>query len=52
MAAKGFVEDLGETPDFDDFLAPEARRTEVPFNEAKRAAEWIISRWKPAEERE
>lgn len=51
MAEKGFVEDLGEEPDFDAFLAPEARRTEIPFNEAKRAAEWIISRWKPAEER-
>ena len=45
MAAKGLVEDLGTTPDFDAFLAPEARRTDVPFNEAKRAAEWILSRW-------
>lgn len=49
MASKGFVEDLGTAPDFDAFLGPEARRTETPFNEAKRAAEWIISRWEPAE---
>ena len=45
MAAKGLVEDLGSSPDFDAFLAPEARKTEVPFNEAKRAAGWILSRW-------
>ena len=37
--------------DFDAFLAPETRRIETPFNEAKRAAEWILSRWKPAEEK-
>ncbi|SFE40077.1 mitochondrial fission ELM1 family protein [Succiniclasticum ruminis] len=51
MAARGFVEDLGPAPDFDAFLAPETRRIETPFNEAKRAAEWILSRWKPAEEK-
>ena len=45
MAARGFVEDLGATPDFEAFLTPETCRTEVPFDEAKRAAEWIISRW-------
>ena len=45
MSARGLVEDLGTAPDFDAFLAPEARRTDVPFNEAKRAAEWILSRW-------
>ena len=45
MAARGFVEDLGATPDFESFLAPEACRTEVPFDEAKRAAEWILNRW-------
>ena len=45
MAARGFVEDLGATPDFEAFLAPEACRTEVPFDEAKRAAEWILNRW-------
>ena len=50
MAAKGLVEDLGSSPDFDAFLAPEARKTEVPFNEAKRAAEWILSRWVQLEE--
>ena len=45
MAARGLVDDLGTTPDFDSFLATEARKTDVPFNEAKRAAEWILSRW-------
>ena len=45
MADKGLVEDLGTTPDFAAFLAPAACRTDVPFNEAKRAAEWILSRW-------
>ena len=45
MAVRGLVEDLGSAPDFDAFLAPAARRTDVPFNEAKRAAEWILSRW-------
>ena len=45
MAARGLVDDLGSAPDFDSFLATEARKTEVPFNEAKRAAEWILSRW-------
>ena len=45
MAGKGLVEDLGAAPDFDAFLAHEARKTEVPFNEARKAAEWIINRW-------
>ena len=45
MAARGLVEDLGTPPDFDAFLASEARKTEVPFNEAKKAAEWILNRW-------
>ena len=45
MAARGFVDDLGPVPDFDAFLAADARKTDVPFNEAKRAAEWILSRW-------
>jgi hypothetical protein len=45
MAARGLVEDLGTAPDFDAFLAPAACRTDVPFNEAKRAAEWILGRW-------
>ena len=45
MAERGLVEDLGSAPDFDAFLVPETRKTDVPFNEAKRAAEWIISRW-------
>ena len=48
MAERGLVEDLGATPDFDAFLAPETRRTETPFNEAKKAAEWILNHWKPA----
>ncbi len=45
MATRGLVDDLGSVPDFDAFLAPEARKTDVPFNEAKRAAEWILTRW-------
>ena len=45
MAARGLVDDLGTAPDFDSFLATEARKTDVPFNEAKRAAEWILNRW-------
>ena len=45
MAGKGLVEDLGAAPDFDNFLAHAARKTEVPFNEARKAAEWIINRW-------
>ena len=45
MAARGLVEDLGATPDFDAFLTPEVRKTDVPFNEAKKAAEWILNRW-------
>ena len=51
MAERGLVEDLGAAPDFDTFLIPEACRTDVPFNEAKRAAEWILSRWKQLEEK-
>ena len=45
MSARGLVEDLGADPDFEAFLAPAERRTDTPFNEAKRAAEWILSRW-------
>ena len=45
MAGKGLVEDLGAAPDFDNFLAHAARKTEVPFNEARKAAEWIMNRW-------
>ena len=42
MAGKGLVEDLGVKPDFDTFLASAEHRTDVPFNEARRAAEWIL----------
>ena len=45
MAARGLVKDLGSAPDFDAFLTPAASRTDIPFNEAKRAAEWILNRW-------
>ena len=51
MTARGLVEDLGTTPDFNAFLASEARKTEVPFNEAKKAAEWILNRWSLLEKR-
>ncbi len=50
MAARGLVEDLGINPNFDTFLSPNERRTDFPFNEAKRAAEWILSRWMPSNE--
>ena len=49
MAARGLVEDLGTVPNFDKFLSPNERRTDVPFNEAKRAAEWILGCWTPSE---
>ena len=47
MAGRGLLEDLGTSPDFEAFLAPAERQgsMDVPFNEAKRAAEWILSRW-------
>ena len=45
MAIRGLVDDMGATPDFNTFLTPVARKTDVPYNEAKRAAEWILSRW-------
>ena len=45
MLAKGLVEDLGTTPDFNAFFSTDACKTDAPFNEAKMAAEWILSRW-------
>ena len=51
MAIKGFVQDLGIPPYFSEFLSTKACRTDVPFNEAKRAAEWIADRWSLPERR-
>jgi len=48
MAERGFVDDLGATPDFGAFLTSEIRKTDVPFNEARKAAEWILNRWPPS----
>ncbi len=46
LADRGFLDDLGAEPDFTSFLAmPEGRTAGEPFNEAKRAAEWILNRW-------
>lgn len=43
MAARNLLVDLGKAPDFRNFLdAPEQKHNQ-DFNEAKRAAEWIIS---------
>lgn len=45
MARRGLLTDLGAEPDFASFLAPGEQKTETPFCEAKRAAEWIMERW-------
>ena len=43
MIRRGLVQDLGEIPNFDEFLALPEQRHNIDFNEAKRAAEWILS---------
>lgn len=45
LAKRGLLQDLGQEPDFRAFLAPAEARTSEPFSEAKRAAEWILTRW-------
>jgi hypothetical protein len=45
MERRGLIDDLGAEPDFDSFLVPDERRTDVPFCEAERAAKWILGRW-------
>ena len=43
MREKDLIEDLGEVPDFYKFLGPNSQRHNKDFNEAKRAAEWILN---------
>ena len=42
MIMKGLVEDLGDVPNFERFLSTPERKHNKDFNEAKRAAEWIL----------
>ena len=42
MKLRNLIEDLGENPNFDEFLAPDEQKHNQDFNEAKRAAEWIL----------
>lgn len=49
LAKRDILNDLGKEPDsraFLAFLAEETQRSEVPLHEAKRAAEWILEKWK------
>jgi len=43
MRKRELLEDLGAIPDFDKFLAPDEQKHGKDFNEAKRAAEWILN---------
>ena len=43
MKERGLIEDLGNEPDFDKFLEPDEQKHNQDFNEAKRAAEWILN---------
>jgi hypothetical protein len=51
MLAKGLVEDLGTTPNFNAFFSTDSCKTNAPFNEAKMAAEWILNRWNQNKEK-
>lgn len=42
MSEQGLIEDLGEEPNFMKFLAPPEEKHYKEFNEAKRAAQWIL----------
>ena len=42
MIMKGLIEDLGDVPNFEKFLNSPTRKHNKDFNEAKRAAEWIL----------
>ena len=42
MNERGLIEDLGDVPNFYNFLAPIHQKHHQDFNEAKRAAEWIL----------
>ena len=43
MKARDLITDLGIIPDFDKFLAPDSQCHGKDFNEARRAAEWILN---------
>ena len=43
MNEEGLIEDLGEVPDFRKFLEPYQQKHHKEFNEAKKAAEWILN---------
>ena len=43
MQDQDLLVDLGNFPDFDKFLAPDNQKHGKDFNEAKRAAEWILN---------
>lgn len=48
FARRNALEDLGEAPApslLRAFLAAETQRSDVPLDEARRAAEWILERW-------
>ncbi len=42
MANQGLIEDLGDNPDFVNFLEPYEQKHYQDFNEAKKAAQWIL----------
>jgi len=42
MYKRNLLVDLGNFPDFDKFLAPDEQKHGQDFNEAKRAAQWIL----------
>lgn len=44
MINRRLIEDLGEKPDLMRFLEPPEQKHNLDYNEAKRAAEWIISK--------
>ena len=43
MKSRNLIEDLGMIPDFRKFLAEPEQKHHQDFNEAKRAAEWILN---------
>lgn len=43
MRDKNLLEDLGDSPDYEKFLAIPEQKHNSDFNEAKRAAEWILN---------
>ena len=42
MKARNLIEDLGDSPDFDKFFEPDEQKHNKDFNEAQRAAEFIL----------